>query len=145
MNAREIIKYSETEMQTNANLLKSFSMVFSFCDAYSTGAILHDKGIFFEKMNKNKAEAYFFNLFMGSNSIGQYWDIEVNSAISIDHIPGQEVLEFCLYPFCEEGKESNRVVSKVFTFAFSFKDGLIYSIRKPKRILRDKKRLEEMN
>ncbi len=145
MNAREIIKYSETEMQTNANLLKSFSMVFSFCDAYNFGTILHDKGIFFEKMNKNKAEAYFFNLFMGSNSIGQYWDVEVNSAISIDHVPGQEVLEFCLYPFCEEEGESNRVASKVFTFAFSFKDGLIYSIRKPNRIIRNKKYSEQMN
>jgi hypothetical protein len=130
-------KCSLNEQILNENLLKSFSMVFNSRDPYCLSLLLHDNGVFFEKMNKTMAEGYFCKLFMNPKGIGKYFDVEIIHAISADHIPGEIVLQFYCSKF-KTDREINLGISadqKVYSFAFSFEDERIFSIRKPKRIV----------
>jgi hypothetical protein len=132
-----INKFSHEERIVNEKLLTSFTHVFASHDVYNFGLIFHDKGIFFEKMSKTRVESYFFALYFQPNGIGDYYDIEVERAISTDHLPGEVVLKFNCAQFRTEREENLGIMpeKKVFYFAFTFKDELIYSIRVPKSIV----------
>jgi hypothetical protein len=132
-----INKFTPEERIVNENLLKSFTHVFTSHDVYNFGLMLHEKGIFFEKMSKTRAESYFFALYFQPNGIKSHYDIDVTRAISSDHRPGEVVLQFSCAKFRTEREENLGLMPerKVFYFAFTFKDELIYSIRVPKSIV----------
>ena len=85
----------------------------------------------------------------------KYW-MDVHKGISIDHLPGEAVLELRVSyfdPFCDDSEIENKFGDKpnlkfeesVFRFAFTFKDGLIFTIRVPKKCTADILNLSQNN
>ena len=147
MDAIKIQKFTEEEKQSHDNLLKSFLLVFGAKDAYNIGLLLHEDGVFFESMNKTRVESYFFNLFFNKKEIVDHYNLDIDKAISMDHLPGEEVLIFRFYPIDDERNKLLKlpIEEKVFAFAFNFKDELIYRIRKPRKYIKNLKEYERMN
>jgi hypothetical protein len=144
MNNVKINKITKEESSVHDNLLKSFTLVFCSRDVYNIGLLLHDNGLFFNKMNKTVAESLLFSVLFNDLGLGGLYNIEVKQGVSTDHFPGEPVLEFhCSeYPRLkteeDEGEEykelinTNKKIPKTYRFAFSFKDELIFTIRKPR-------------
>jgi hypothetical protein len=133
--------FSASEREVYDTLLKSFSLVLCSRDKYNVGLLLHDEGLFFDKMNKTVAEAHLFSIIFNEIENGKLYNIEVRHGVSLDHLPGQPVMEF----HCSERKvlktkeaqrdepiNNKRQREKTYLFAFSFKDGIFYTIRTPK-------------
>lgn len=82
--------------------------------------------------------------------------MDVHKGISIDHLPGEPVLELRVSyfdPFCDDSEIENKFgdmpnlkfEESVFRFAFTFKDGLIFTIRIPKKCTADIINLSQNN
>ena len=135
--------FSASEREVYDTLLKSFSLVICSRDKYNIGLLLHDDGLYFDKMNKTVAEAHLFSIIFNEIEIGDLYNIQVRHGVSLDHLPGQPVMEFhcsqhkVLKTEEDEGEEYKELINnkkqraKTFLFAFSFKDGIIYTIRTP--------------
>jgi hypothetical protein len=147
MNELKINKCTEKEKESHNNLLKSFSLVFGSKDPYNIGLLLHDNGLFFGGMNKIRVESYFFNFFFNKNLLSDYYNLDIEKAISMDHLPGEEVLIFRFYPLDTDRQKLLKlpIEEKVMTFAFTFKDELIYTIRKPLKTLNNIREYERLN
>lgn len=152
-----ICSITEEEKITNSQLLESFQSSFSANSNASIIEILHPKGHFFGKMSMYKACGVFHTIFFGKNTITDKFWMNVHKGISIDHLPGEAVLELRLSyfnPFCDDDSEiENKFGDKpnlkfeesVFRFAFTFKDGLIFTIRVPKKCTADILNLSQNN
>lgn len=139
-----INKITKEESLVYDNLLRSFSLVFCSRDQYNIGLLMHDDGLFFEKMSKTVAESLLFSALFNDVGLGGLYNIEVKHGISMDYLPGEPVLEFHCSEYKrlkteeDEGEEykelinQNKKIPKTYRFAFSFKDELIFTIRKPK-------------
>jgi len=105
--------------------------------------LLHEKGIFFNRMNKIKVLAYLHKCFNQVSSIEKGFHIEIIEGYSFDYFPCEPVLEFRypdFNPFEDNidqfksqlgSKENDTRNEIVFRFAFDFRDGKIYKIRRP--------------
>jgi hypothetical protein len=144
MSKVKIEKINVSDRIVHDNLIKTFIMVFCSRDKMNFGLLLHEDGLFFDRMNKTVAEAHLFSIIFNDIEIGGLYNIEVRNGVSIDHLPGESVLEFHCSEFKrlkteeDEGEEYKELMNsknhkeKIFLFSFSFQDGLIYSIRAPK-------------
>lgn len=144
MSKVKIEKINASDRVVQDNLIKSFIMVFCSRDKMNFGLLLHDDGLYFDKMNKTVAEAHLFSIIFNEIEIGDLYNIQVRHGVSLDHLPGQPVIEFhcsqhkVLKTEEDEGEEYKELInnkkqrSKTFLFAFSFKDGIFYTIRTPK-------------
>ena len=152
-----ILRVSELEQLLNTRLLTKFQYVFSANDCSSLIEILHPNGIFFGKMNCDKACGYFHNIFFGKNGISEKFHTEINTGISLDHYPGEFVMELrcsCYDPFTDSitsvkktfGEKPDPLINEsVYRFAFSFKDEKIFTIRIPGKCISDPKPFIENN
>ena len=157
MNSTFICHITEEEKKRNSELLQTFRSAFSSNCNTTMLEILHPKGHFFGKMSRHKACGVFHTIFFGKNSIAEKYWMDVHKGISIDHLPGEAVLELRVSyfdPFCNDDSEiENKFGDKpnlkfeesIFRFAFTFKDGLIYSIRVPKKCTADILNLSQNN
>lgn len=157
MNSAFICSITEEEKITNSQLLETFQSSFSANSNASIIEILHPKGHFFGKMSRHRACGVFHTIFFGKNAITDKLWMDVNKGISIDHLPGEAVLELRLSyfnPFCDDESEiENKFGDKpnlkfeesVFRFAFTFKDGMIFTIRVPKKCTADILNLSQNN
>jgi hypothetical protein len=147
--------FSASEREVYDTLLKSFSLVLCSRDKYNVGLLLHDEGLFFDKMNKTVAEAHLFSIIFNEIEFGKLYNIEVRHGVSLDHLPGQPVMEFHCSEYTriktkeDEGEEYkeliNKKIPKTYRFAFSFKDELIFTIRKPQSCAYNIEELIQLN
>ena len=157
MNSAFICSITEEEKITNSQLLETFQSSFSANSNASIIEILHPKGHFFGKMSRHRACGVFHTIFFGKNAITDKLWMDVHKGISIDHLPGEAVLQLRLSnfnPFCDDESEiENKFGDKpnlkfeesVFRFAFTFKDGMIFTIRVPKKCTADILNLSQNN
>jgi hypothetical protein len=143
MKNSTLFKVSKEEQLCNTILLSNFSAAFSACETSLILKYLHEHGIFFEKMNRTKAAGCFHKLFYAKNGINRKFGLEINQGFALGRLSGQEVLEFRwsdFNPFVDRSKEKKRNFGepenktfneKVIRFAFSFKDGKIFTITIP--------------
>ena len=143
MNKALIHKISKNEQESNANILKAFAFAYASKDVQNIKNLLHTFGRYFGKMNKEMAAGYFFGIFNGPNGIKDKYHIVENEGVSCDHLPGEMVLEIRCSdrdPFSGEipwrskkfGDAVDHEMKEVIhRFAFSFKEGKIFTIRKP--------------
>jgi hypothetical protein len=144
-----IQRCTEEEQKFNSRLLMTFECIFSANSFNNLKEILHPEGKYFEKMNRQKACGYFYNLFFGKDGSSEKFHMEVNRGISMDFKPGEIVLELrcsTFDPFCDNisitkkafgTKPDPFINEKVYLFAFSFKDEKIFSIRVPKKCVHE--------
>ena len=108
MKSTFICSITEEEKITNSQLLETFQSSFSANSNASIIEILHPKGYFFGKMSMYKACGVFHTIFFGKNAITDKLWMDVHKGISIDHLPGEAVLELRLSyfnPFCDDESE----------------------------------------
>ncbi len=139
-----IHKVTDEERKTNEKLLAKFSAAFySFFDDTTMEKILHPGGRYFGNMNYIRAISLLHKKATGKNGIGERFFKDTNYGIATDHKIGEVVMELRFLdfdPFIDEeyptyafGDPSDyRFDELVFYFAFSFKDGKIFSIRIPR-------------
>ena len=139
----QVNRISEDDRIANTRLLSSFELMFGSYHFKHILDVLHENGKFFGTMNRIKAGSYFYNLFFKEGGTSEKFHMEINRGITLDHIPGEPVLEFrcsVFDPFADEFERCKKpfgappdptIKESVFRFAFSFKDELIYTIRIP--------------
>lgn len=144
-----IQRFTEEEQQFNTRLLSTFETMFSANSFNKLKDILHSKGTYFGKMNREKACGLFFTIFFGKDGCNEKFHMEVNKGISMDHIPGEVVLELrCsdFNPFTDDADRLNKEFGEapdssineiIHRFAFSFKDEKIFSVRIPGKCIPD--------
>ena len=147
MHKALIHKISKNEQEANANILKAFAFAYASKDVHNIKNLLHTYGRYFGKMNKEMAVGYFFGIFNGPNGIKDKYHIVENEGVSCDHLPGEMVLEIRCSdwdPFSGEipwrskkfGDAVDHEMKEVIhQFAFSFKEGKIFTIRKPHKAI----------
>ena len=152
-----IQRFTKEEQQFNSRLLSTFETMFSANSFHNLKGILHAEGVFFGRMNREKACGYFYNIFFGDNGSSEKFNLEVNRGISMDNKPGEVVLELrCsnFDPFSDNisivdkafgEKPDYRIDETIYRFAFSFKDERIYSIRVPRKSISENNKLKENN
>ena len=139
-----IHKVTEEDRAVNNQLLIQFDNAF-FCgfNVAAMERILHPCGRFFGNMNYVRAIAHMRNKALGKNGIGERYLKDTNYGVATDHRIGEVVMElrFSDYdPFTDTEKIDHefgdqpdyRFDELVFYFAFTFKEGRIYSIRVPR-------------
>ncbi len=89
-------------MEMNSDLLNDFSHAFSSFDVNAILDLLHERGRFFNDLNKGKAAGIFHKMIHGPNGIKSRNAMKYNRGISLDIFPGQEVLEIRCYNQCIE-------------------------------------------
>jgi len=147
MHKALIHKISKNEQEANANILKAFAFAYASKDVQNIKNLLHSYGRYFGKMNKEMALGYFFGIFNGPNGIKNKYHIVENEGVSCDHLPDEMVLEIRCSdwdPFSGEipwrskkfGDAVDHEMKEVIhRFAFSFKEGKIFTIRKPHKAI----------
>ena len=157
MKSTFICSITEEEKITNSQLLETFQSGFSSNSNSTMMEIFHPKGHFFGKMSRHRACGVFHTIFFGKNAITDKLWMDVHKGISIDHLPGEAVLELRLSyfnPFCDDDSEiENKFGDKpnlkfeesVFRCAITIKDGLIFTIRVPKKCTADIINLSQNN
>ena len=140
-----IQRFTEEEQEFNSRLLSTFETMFSANAFNKLKGILHPEGTYFGKMNREKACGHFYNIFFGKDGCSEKFNMEVNKGISMDHIPGEVVLELrCsdFNPFTDDAEKLNKEFGEapdlsinelIYRFAFSFKEEKISSIRIPRK------------
>jgi len=116
-------------------------------------SFLHEDGRYFENMNNKRALGYFYNLFFKNGGTSEKYNLEINNGISLDHLPGEAVVEFrysTCYPQSELAhlvkkqfgeKPDSRIEELVLRLAFTFCDDKIKTIRIPRKAIGDINRL----
>jgi len=139
-----IHKVTNEERKLNENLLHKFSQSFnSFFDNTKMQQILHPCGRFFGNMNYIRAISFLQTKATGKYGIGDRYFNEINYGVATDHKIGEVVMELRFSdfdPFTDDQDPSHefgdnsdyRFDELIFHFAFSFKDGKIFSIRIPR-------------
>ena len=152
-----IQRFTIEEQQFNSRLLSTFETMFSANSFHNLKGILHAEGVFFGRMNRDKACGYFYNIFFCENGSSEKFNLEVNRGISMDNKPGEVVLELrCsnFDPFSDNvsivdkafgEKPDFSIDETIYRFAFSFKDEKIYSIRVPRKSISENNKLKENN
>ena len=152
-----ISRVTELEQLVNTRLLTSFQFHFSSNDFYNLREILHPNGVYFGKMNREKACGYFHNIFFGKGGTSEKFHMEINTGIAMDRYPGEFVMELrcsCYDPFTDRitsvkktfgEKPDPHIDESVYRFAFSFKDEKIFTIRIPGKCISDPKPFIENN
>ncbi len=98
MKSSKVQRTTKDERYDNEVLLKYFKLTFCARDQFDQGFLFHDDGTFFGKMNKTKVEAYFYSIFNDPCELLCMNHINIKKGISMDHLPGEIVLEFHCYP-----------------------------------------------
>jgi hypothetical protein len=139
-----IHKVTNNERKINEKLLKKFSQSFNiFFDSATMLQILHPCGRFFGNMNYIRAISFLHAKVTGKHGIGDRYYNEINYGVATDHKIGEVVLELRFSdfdPFTDDqdpthtfGEDTDcRFNELIFHFAFTFKEGKIYSIRIPR-------------
>jgi len=139
-----IHKVTDEERKANDLLLKKFNNAFyGGFDTVAMERLLHPCGRFFGNMNYMRAISYMRNKACGKNGIGERYYKDTNYGFATDHGMGEVVMELRFsdfdpftdneYPTHEFGDTPDfRYDELIFHFAFTFKDGRIFSIRVPK-------------
>jgi ketosteroid isomerase-like protein len=152
-----IQRFTKEEQQFNSRLLSTFETMFSANSFHNLKGILHEEGVFFGRMNREKACVYFYNIFFGDNGSSEKFNLEVNRGISMDNRPGEVVLELrCsnFDPFTDNvsivdkafgEKPDSSIDETIYRFAFSFKDEKIFTIRVPRKSISENNKLKENN
>jgi hypothetical protein len=147
MNKTMIHKTTKNEQEANSQILKAFGSTYASKDVQNIKNLLHTYGRYFGKMNREMAAGYFYGIFNGPNGIKDKYHIVENEGVSCDYLPGEMVLEIRCSdwdPFSGEipwrSKKFGDAVDQemkevVHQFAFTFKEGKIFSIRKPHRAI----------
>jgi hypothetical protein len=157
MSTFKITHISETDKIVSQRLLDTFKTIFSSTNFSHLKDILHNEGVFFGKMNRDKACGYFYNLFFNEGGTSEKFHIQFLRGITLDRYAGENVLEIrCseFDPFTFDyavinkkfGDELDLTINEsIFRFAFSFKDDQIYTIRIPGKCTADLKNLIKNN
>ncbi|MEN9400614.1 MAG: hypothetical protein RL632_1717 [Bacteroidota bacterium] len=139
-----IHKVTNEDRKTNEDLLKMFSQnLYCTIDDAKMQQLLHPNGRFFGNMNYLRAIAFLRKKVTGRNGIGDRYFTEINYGVATDHKIGETVMEIRFSdfdPFTDTEDPSHdfgdcpdyRFDELIFYFAFSFKDGKIFSIRFPR-------------
>ena len=148
MRTAVITRYSLSEQTANQMLLSAFAQMMSGSNLHNISNILHEKGTFFGCFNYLKAAGIFHNMFFAKNG-GTYTkeNMRINEGISIDHLPGETVLEFRFFNHCDDmmmekfyGKkfgdtEETDLGEFVVRLAVTVKDNKLYTIRIPQKCI----------
>ncbi|MCE2681955.1 MAG: hypothetical protein ACK49D_12410 [Flavobacteriia bacterium] len=139
-----ILKVTDEERKANDLLLRKFNNAF-YCgfDTVAMERLLHPCGRFFGNMNYIRAISYMRNKACGKNGIGERYYKYTNYGVATDYGMGEVVMELRFSdfdPFTDNEDPTHEfgVISDfrydelIFHFAFTFKDGRIFSIRVPK-------------
>ncbi len=152
-----INRITKQEQVNNAKLLSTFQFVFSANDFTNLKELLHPHGRFFGKMNREKVCGYFYSIFFGINGTSEKYHVQGLHGISLDASPGETVLELrCseFDPFRDDcslleknfgEKPDSRINESIHRFAFTFRDGKIFTIRIPKKCTADIEYLTQNN
>ena len=141
------------EIKTNSKLLYSFVNLFKMKNHREIVELLHPKGRFFNLPSPATAEGYFFEILKTRYGISEHFCMHVNYGFSMDHKPGEHVVEFRFMdfdPFTHPEADPTKNLAKqlgepgdddlkelIYRYAITFKDGKIYTLRHPKRFTAD--------
>ena len=147
-----LTKTSEKEQKMNSQLIGYFENAYVMKDMDGLRELLHDKGTFFGKQTKTmalakfneefKVEADFFNHLHVHANLGfsrygkEVLEIRQNTEINLDE---EGIPEF--RSFGEEASHTERVTR----FTFTFKEGKIFTIERPKIYMKCVKKFQELN
>jgi hypothetical protein len=143
-----IHKVSTNERIHNEKLLKQFEACFDeHVNMAKLESILHPNGRFFGNLNCIRAMSHLRQLARGKHGVGQRFYREINYGIATDHRIGEIVIELRFSdfdPFTDNECPSyhfgdpadKRFNEVVFHFAFSFREGKIFSMRIPRSYMK---------
>jgi hypothetical protein len=154
---QNLSKISLEEKKKNNKVLKEFQFAFIMKNVFEIEELLDERGIFFNKLNKTNAIAYFYKLLVSDPKKSKkiLWT-EIKRGYSLDNFPGQHVLEIRFidsdlfvfpdisdYKFGDPPREFLK--EEVLQFAFQLKKGKITEIRIPKKVVESIEKFELCN
>lgn len=153
MHHVSINRPTREEIKTNSKLLYAFVNLFKMKNHREIVELLHPKGRFFNLPSPATAEGYFFEILKTRYGISEHFCMHVNYGFSMDHKPGEHVVEFRFMdfdPFTHPEADPTKNLAKqlgepgdddlkelIYRYALTFKDGKIYTLRHPKRFTAD--------
>jgi hypothetical protein len=153
MHQVSINRPTREEIKTNSKLLYAFVNLFKMKNHREIVELLHPKGRFFNLPSPATAEGYFFEILKTRYGISEHFCMHVNYGFSMDHKPGEHVVEFRFMdfdPFTHPEADPTKNLAKqlgepgdddlkelIYRYAITFKDGKIYTLRHPKRFTAD--------
>ena len=111
--------------------------------------LLDPKGCFFGKLNRGQAMVYLIKKFNMVKNLPDRENMNISQGFSFDHQPKQDVIEFRFSVFGSDFKgdtynppsfgsaKRTEFNEGIIRLALEFKDDKIYSIRYPKKVIRD--------
>jgi hypothetical protein len=148
-----LTKTTKEQQQQNTRILSQFEFAFITCDLDQLKNLLDDQGIYFGRTKAN-ALAYWNKLFLAPEGLAKYPHAHVNRGYSRY---GSEVLEIRMNKtitinhegipqFRTFGEEVNRTADeRVFRFTFSFREGKICGVQRPREYTADIEKFVELN
>jgi hypothetical protein len=153
MHHVSINRPTREEIKTNSKLLYAFVNLFKMKNHREIVELLHPKGRFFNLPSPATAEGYFFEILKTRYGISEHFCMHVNYGFSMDHKPGEHVVEFRFMdfdPFTHPEADPTKNLLKelgepgdddlkelIYRYALTFKDGKIHTLRHPKRFTAD--------
>ena len=149
---------TEKELKENNRVKDKFKEAFSMRDIGLMKEILHDEGVFFGRWNKGRCVNQLCATYHPGNFIEGFIGEQVNEGVSLDSNPNELTLEFRFYDFDAfmrsehpddevnfQDPPRQRLSEIMFHFTLRFKEGKIYGIRRPKKVIADVKKLMAEN
>lgn len=153
---QELSKITFEEKKKNLKALKEFQFAFLSENIFEIENLLHENGLFFKKLNKTRAVAFFYK-FLKSEKVKNHsiW-ADVKYGYSYDSSPGEHVMEIRYMeadPFTANdldnykfGDAPRKALNEmILRFAFQFKEGQIIEIRMPKNVIESIEKFELCN
>ena len=149
-----INRLTREEVETNTKLLIEFVALFTAKNHQDLIKLFHPKGRFFNIPARATLDGYFFEVLNTRYGVSQHFCMHVNHGFSMDHKPGEHVVEFrfmdfnpfTMGPENDPNKNLTRALGEpgdedlkemIYRFSLTFKDGKIFTLRHPKRFTAD--------
>jgi hypothetical protein len=153
---QQLSKITQEEKKKNNKALKEFQFAFLTENMFAIEDLLEDNGLFFGKLNKTGALAFFYDLMKKEKIKNKILWAEVEFGYSYDKFPGEHVIEIRYMnsdPFVSDdvtnykfGDPPRKFLNEqIFHFAFQFKNGKISKIRFPKKVIESIEKFELYN
>jgi hypothetical protein len=154
---QDLLKITLEEKKKNIKVLKEFKIAFLMKNVFEIEELLDEKGLFFNKLEKIDALAYFYKLLVSDpKKTNTILRTEIKQGYSLDNFPGQHVLEIrfinsdpFIYPNVSSynfGDPPRKFLKEeVIQFAFQLKKGKITEIRIPKKVIESIEKFERYN
>ena len=154
MHQVTIKRPTQEEIKANSKLLRAFVNLFAMKNNRLLMDLLHPKGRFFNIPSNATAEGYFFEVLKTRYGLSEHFCMHVNYGFSMDHRPGEHVVEFrfmdfdfsTMHPEADPTKNLMKELGEpgdddlkelIYRYALTFKDGKIFTLRHPKRFTAD--------